>query len=453
MLAVSGCKPPDSPGSLFQPERPALVDPTMNLTQSDYNNLLNTAHDPTITFKTKGGDGGPPIPELAPILAAPQPPKIGHTKLVSIAVTDDVPLKDVLLELARLADVDIEVDATITGGIAFRAKDRPFNEVIERIAELAGLRYKIDHGVLRVERDTPYVEVYPVDFLNVERSTNSNINISTNVLSGGGSGGGSGSGNSGGSGSNSGGGSGGGGGLNTGSSSSISSKSESDFWKKLEEGITQILQYRPATMVSATSASPAARQAPGAAPTAAAAPVPAAPPPPGTPTERSFYILNRQGGTLTVAGTQRQQELIRRFIKKMERISSAQVLIEAKIVEVTLNREFQSGIDWTKIGGNKINFASSFGGINDNPADVAAFNFNLNNSHFDLNLAVKLAEQFGTTRTLSSPRLHAINNQQAVLTFAQNQVYFQVTANQNSTATTVGPQTLLTVNSTIQTVP
>jgi len=30
---------------------------------------------------------------------------------VSIAVTDDVPLKDVLLELAKLADIDIDLDA------------------------------------------------------------------------------------------------------------------------------------------------------------------------------------------------------------------------------------------------------------------------------------------------------------------------------------------------------
>ena len=54
---------------------------------------------------------------------------------MSIAVTDDVPLKDVFIELARLADVDIEVDAGITGGVFVPyAKDRPFDEVIDRIA-------------------------------------------------------------------------------------------------------------------------------------------------------------------------------------------------------------------------------------------------------------------------------------------------------------------------------
>ncbi len=51
----------------------------------------------------------PPIPNLAEIIAAPPKPKIGETQLVSLAVTDDVPLKDVLIEVARLANVDIEI--------------------------------------------------------------------------------------------------------------------------------------------------------------------------------------------------------------------------------------------------------------------------------------------------------------------------------------------------------
>jgi general secretion pathway protein D len=40
----------------------------------------------------------------------------------------------------------------------------------------------------------------------------------------------------------------------------------------------------------------------------------------------------------------------------------------------------------------------------------------------DLNAVLKLTQTFGTTRTLSSPRLSAINNQQAILTFARNEV-------------------------------
>ncbi|MEI7668888.1 MAG: hypothetical protein WCJ33_02250, partial [Pseudomonadota bacterium] len=40
---------------------------------------------------------------------------------------------------------------------------------------------------------------------------------------------------------------------------------------------------------------------------------------------------------------------------------------------------------------------------------------------------LKLIEGFGTNRTLSSPRLHAINNQLSTLTFTKNLVYFNIT--------------------------
>lgn len=419
--------------ALYNPKNPEVMDTELNLTRKDYNNLLNTvrqqSQDPNVSFKVQGGDG-PPIPDLAPILAAPQPPKLGQTKLVSVTVTDDVPLKDLLLELARLADVDIEVDAGITGGIAFRAKDRPFNEVIERIADVAGLRYAMNNGILRVERDSPYVETYSIDFINIERSSSGSVTLSTNVLSGGGGTGGTSGG--------------GGGGLNSGSNSSINSKSDSDFWKQLEEGIKNILSYKPATMRSGGGTAAAAAPAPGA--------------PPGTSgggEEKTFYILNKQGAALTVSGSQRQHEMIKQFLRKIEANASSQVLIEAKIVEVTLSRDFQSGIDWNKLGGSELSFTTAFSGLT--TANIAAFRWRdeavLGNKGIDLDLAVRLAETFGTTRTLSSPRLHAINNQQAVLTFAENQVYFNLKVQREQTTSAANTNSLLTVNSEIQTVP
>lgn len=448
MLALSGCNR-DGFSSLYDPAEPNTIDNPLNLTRKDYVNLTRAAKDPNIGMGAE--DGSPPIPELAPILTAPQPPKLGQTKLVSLAVTDDVPLKDVLLELARLADVDIEVDASITGGIAFRAKDRPFNEVIERVADLAGLRYKMKDGVLRVERDTPYVEIYPIDFINIERSTTSSVNISTNVLSGSAGSTGSGSSNNSFSNNNSGGAGGGNGGLNTGSQSSITSRSDSDFWKQFEESVKQILQYKPAAMVNASTVVSVAPTAPDAIPPA---PRPSAAAP-ASGSDKTFYILNRQGATLTISGTEKQHELIKRFIKKMEATASAQVLIEAKIVEVALNQEFQSGIDWNKLGGSKISMVTGFGAVSD-PGNIATFAAKTNDFtglNIDLDFAVRLAETFGTTRTLSSPRLHAINNQQAVLTFAENQVYFQVSVEREQNTSTVTNNTLLTVNSEIKTVP
>jgi len=481
----------------------------MNLTRDDYKGLADPAPppipdivdpmEPVANLKVKSSPTNviePPIPDIAEILAAPKPPKLGESKLVSVAVTDDVPLKDVLIEMARLAEVDIEIDASITGGVSFRAKDRPFNEVIERVANLAGLRYNMKNGVLRVERDTPYVQIYSLDFLNMDRSSSSSVSISTNVLSGGsggGGGGGSSGGASGGSGGGGGGGGGGSGGLNTGSSSSVTSKSESDFWKQFDSSIHQILSYSESKRISSANIAEQVPAKPAEAPAAAAGglgaglglgmdkPAAAAAPAPkeasggagsagGNTTnkegaEGATFTLNRQGSTMTVSATDRQHSLIKEFLRRIQTNSSAQVLIEAKIVEVTLDNEFQSGIDWTKFGTNKFGFTGNFdtpaAAINKNSASIA-----IGSPHpiavaknFDLTAAVKLAEEFGTTRTLSSPRLHAINNQEAVLTFAKNFVYFELTATQTQSATTTTtPGTTsglntLTINSTLHTVP
>lgn len=465
MMLTASC---DTKDTLFRPAKPDLIDPVANLDRDEYRHPT----DPVAKTGAEGekvrsaaGVPEPPVPDLAEILAAPKPPKLGETKLVSIAVTDDVPLKDVLIELARLADVDIEVDASITGGMSFRAKDRPFNEVIDRIADLAGLRYTMKNNVLRVERDTPYVQIYSLDFLNIERSSQSQVNISTNVLSAGAGGAG-----------------GGGGGINTGSTSSVSSKAESDFWKQFEESVKQILAYTESKRISSVdiSAQPTPAAAAGAAgggagepvdpdasrraaPARAAAPVA---PSPSAPVGGAvapgaeggaFYIMNRQASTLTVSATDKQHALLREFIRKIQANASAQVLIEAKIVEVTLNDQFQSGINWNTFGSDKISFSSVFGNAN---ISNATSTFNIGAPHqlaftknIDLSAAVRLAQTFGTTRTLSSPRLHAINNQQSVLTFAENHVYFELNVQQNNNATTVGTVSTVTVNSTLHTVP
>ncbi|MEQ1790458.1 MAG: hypothetical protein ABL857_08440, partial [Rickettsiales bacterium] len=367
----------------------------------------------------------PPIPDLAEIIAAPPRPKIGQTQLVSLAVTDDVPLKDVLIELARLANVDIDVDASIRGGVSLRANDKPFNEVIERIADMAGLRYNIKNGVLRVERDTPYIKLYSLDLLNSERSANGSISVGGNSISGGDSG------------------------STTGSTSSITAKTDSDFWVKFESSLSQILSYTPSRRTSATTIS--AQPAPAVNPSSPSSPNPVQAPAPAPVADvasggdGSFFVVNRQASTLTVSGTEKQQDMIRKFLEKIVENTSSQVLIEAKIVEVNLSDNYQSGINWTNFGGTGLNFAgnlsSAVKGTTDNDIPVLTVLKNdILRSGVDLSAAVKLLNEFGTTRALSSPRLNAMNNQQAVLSFVENLVYFNVTLS-STPATTTGTTT------------
>lgn len=416
-----------------------VIDRQQDLTVGDFRDLNNadklkedTKQDVTATAEL----GAPPMPDLAQVLAAPKPPKVANTKLVTLAVTEDVPLRDVLFELGRLAKVDIEVGSGLdTTGINLRATDRPFNEVIERIAHLANLRYSVAGNSIRVERDTPYIKNYSLDFLNIVRSSMSGYNLSTNILSGGGGGSSSG-------GSSSGGGSGGssssGGGASgvgtSGSTSSITSQAESDLWSALEASIGEILSYKANGAASGDAAAPAADAAAGSAAAGTAA---------------SGMVINRQAGVLSVNGTDAQHEMVARFLTLMSRNSSAQVLIEAKIVEVALNDQFLSGINWTKLIGDvgKTNVSignyqptgiTSGGSSLSLGSGVTSPALTLGIEGGDLDAVLSMTQRFGTTRTLSSPRLSATNNQQAVLTFARNSVFFDCTVTASTTTSTVG---------------
>src|SRR5690606_4225993 len=92
------------------------------------------------------------IPELKQYMATPTE-TLKPMPLVSVAVNQSVPLKDVLYQLAEQANYDIELDPRIKGSIIFTARNRPFDQVIEKISESAGLRYKFEDNSVKIELD------------------------------------------------------------------------------------------------------------------------------------------------------------------------------------------------------------------------------------------------------------------------------------------------------------
>jgi general secretion pathway protein D len=445
-------------------KRTDVQDRQQELSREDFDDLNKIDKLLPKDAKADASLGAPPVPDLAQVLAAPHAPKVGNAKLVTLSVTDDVPLRDVLFELGRLADIDIEVGPGLDGrGINLRATDRPFNEVIERIATLANLRYSVSGNSIRVERDLPYIKNYKLDFLNIVRSSTNSYNLSTNILSAGGGSSGGGGGSSSGSSSSSGSGSGstsvasvG----NSGSSASITASSDSDLWSSLEASITEIINYSPAGAETDAAAASGGASAGGGGAGGGSSSTGAGG---GSGAENASFVINRQAGVISVNASERQHEMVQRFLDLMQRNAAAQVLIEAKIVEVSLTNQFQSGVDWNKFIGNVEGLSANVGTYGATNGLAKANAAAANNSDaltigidgLGLDTVISMIERYGTTRTLSSPRLSAINNQQAVLTFARNEVFFDCTVTPpTTTSTTSTAQTTPpTVDCTPQTVP
>jgi general secretion pathway protein D len=63
-------------------------------------------------------------------------------KRVSVTITEEVPLKDAFIELARQAEVDLQLDPKIVERVVFVASKRPFVEVIKDICDMAyGIKF------------------------------------------------------------------------------------------------------------------------------------------------------------------------------------------------------------------------------------------------------------------------------------------------------------------------
>ncbi len=504
--------------------------PDNGLQPSDYRNIAARQPPPS----AQPAPPEPPIPDLQPVLAAPPPPGLDQ-RLVSVDVSDpQIPVRDVLAELARKAGVDVDIDPNISGGIIFTAKDRPFAQVVDRICEMTNLRCSFKDSVLKVEIDRMYTKSYSLAVLNAVRKTTMQVATSTDVFSsvqGGGGGGGS-----------------------NNSTSSVSTDSTADPWTEISDNLKQILTNsnphnqpitsnvangagaatgtasvvpapatRPATVpgpggssplsldgspsgiapqaigaqingaqavnpsdngtsatsggnpvagaVSAgTASAQAANQiiaqdnagsvgtgATGVRPAGAAGGSAAAPP----VTITAIFTINKSAGIVSVFGTDRQQKLVQAYLTKVLDRASAQVLIEAKVVEVDLKEQYKTGIDWTKVtnlGSNVLTTGAKFAtGDQTNFASQAlnaatAVPFALSWAGNNITAAINFVQGFGTVRTLSSPRLTVMNNQTAVLKVAQNQVYFQLTATVTP-ATVAGATPLATYSSTVHTVP
>src|SRR5204863_183972 len=103
------------------------------------------------------------------------------------------------------------------------------------------------------------------------------------------------------------------------SGSSVETKSEMNFWKELEATLKQVVSIENGTTVA----------------------------------------INAQAGVVIVHGYPHDIHQVARFLDRIQSNMDRQVILEAKILEVDLNDQFQSGIDWNLFG----NVAAGQGGI------------------------------------------------------------------------------------------
>lgn len=331
----------------------------------------------------------------------------------------DVPVKELLFALGRDAQINVDLAQGITGRVSLNAIDQTLPQILQRLRRQINIRYEFFGDTLVISPDTPYFVRYSVPYINLSRSTENTVSISTQVASTG-----SGAGDdSGGSGGDSG---------NSNSSTEVRSLSNHLFWETLLDNLRAILHDQD-SFRSGQQGMSGGQSTQGQS---------------NEPLE-SNIIAHQETGIIAIRANQKQHKEIRQYLDHVLEHAHRQVLIEATIVEVELFDDYQTGVDWTiLLDQGKFEFTQSFADLvagaapSITPASLAI-------RGQDLLASIKLLDTFGNSRVLSSPKLMMLNNQSAVLKVVKNEVYFTTSA---QTDTTQGVATT-TFETELHTVP
>jgi general secretion pathway protein D len=401
----------------------------------------------------------PPPARVSDLLPPPKPAPKAQTYSV---VVSEVPVKDLLVALARDTKQNIDVHPGIGGLVSLNAVNETLPAILERVSKQVNMRYRLEGNTIVVSPDTPYVKTYRVNYVNMAREASSTIGVSGELTVTGGAGG------------TGGGATGGGGGGSSGSNTVVRTTSKNDFWEQLRDNIRSILNSTRLQSLTAEAKNErlalikqeqemrvkqmeAASRAGQGAPSLATSVVSSTG---GGQQQASLLpddvVVNAVSGTVTVNATEKQHQLVQQHIDSIMSAMQRQVLIEATIVEVILSEKYQGGVDWSRLpvtGGPSL-IQRTLGGFGTGLTQAGANSFQIgyvdpNSSLGNISAAVKLLQEFGNTRVLSSPKLMALNNQTALLKVVDNIVYFEVTS---STSQGVQGSTLQAFSSTAKTV-
>lgn len=332
------------------------------------------------------------------------------------------------------------VHPDVKDSITVNLKDVTVLEALDTLRELYGYEYRVQGNRITVQPVTMQTRVYPVNYLQARRVGRSDVRVSsgsiTDTPATAGTAPGSpplpgGTATSGGATSRS------------AESTRVTTTSDSNFWEDITKSLSAIV---------------------------------------GTSEGRSV-IVNSQSGVIVVRALPAELRSVESFLKAMQLIVERQVVLEAKILEVSLRDSYEAGINWaafrngdnTRAQGGIIRPGSVIGntgalvspttrsadgsatgnltatlGASASFATAAAvpggvFGLALQTTNFAALLS--FLETQGAVNVLSSPRVATINNQKAVLKVGTDDFFV---TNISTTSTTSGTSTTISPTITVQ---
>jgi len=342
------------------------------------------------------------------------------------------PAQQVFLGIASGTRYSMLLNPDVAGSITVNLKDITVPEAMQAMRELYGYEYRIDGNRIFVQPLTAQTRFYSIAYPSSLRQGKSELRVISGSIADSGASTGS-SNNSASSGSGSGG--------SQVDSSRIVTSVASDFWGELQASIGMLIGCSVTTSATPGQAALASN----------------------CPAGRNLSI-SPHTGMLMVRALPMEQRQVVEYLKAARIQVERQVMIEAKIIEVTLSEDAQTGINWAAIGSRngipfglssnygKATFASSEFPFLNTTADFGVLNQASNSSLMGLAFQtdsfaalVRFLETQGQVQVLSSPRIAAINNQKAVLKVGVDEFFVtEISSTQSTTGSTTTPSTSVT---------
>ncbi|MCG7491554.1 pilus (MSHA type) biogenesis protein MshL [Vibrio sp. Of14-4] len=353
-----------------------------------------------------GGLGG--LETLPPSVEADLMPELDQAGLLESKTVkrfriqaNEVEAKAFFTSLVKGTEYSIALHPDVSGTITVNLLDVSLDEVLSVVRDLYGYQVETSGKVIHIYPAGLRTVTIPVDYLQFKRSGRSNTFITTGTI------------------------------TNTSSSTSSSSDSdsstssttssakggteiettsESDFWPQLEQAVSQLIGSG----------------------------------------EGQSVVITPQAGIITVRAFPDQIREVQNFIGVSQQRLHRQVILEAKILEVTLSDGYQQGIDWSKaFTSNGTNYQFGQGSPTNPVPDLPGLdsigsllggpgNLVISSGSFDA--AISFMSTQGDLNVLSSPRVTASNNQKAVIKVG-NDSYFVTDFSSNTSSGTTASDT------------
>ena len=356
---------------------------------------------------------------------------------------NNVPARQFFTSIVAGTRYNMLVHPDIGGTISANLKDVTLFQALDAVRELYGYDYKVEGTQIYIKPLTMQTRLFHVNYLTGARKGSSNLRVSSTSVSS------VGATSAGGTGSNGSGGNNGGnnapqtpGGLVPGEdSSNLTTTSNADFWRELKMSLEAIV-----------GSSDGGRQ----------------------------VVLSPQSGVIVIRAMPEELRNVDMYLKATQLSVDRQVILEAKILEVQLNSDFQTGINWASFasiksghtnristgfiqpggtlaplpfnGGKPPNMtngsgltASSGFGLS-SAATSAGSMFGLAFQTANFAAMISFLESQGTVHVLSSPRIATMNNQKAVLKIGTDEFYVtgvSTTTNTTASGATTSPNVTL----------